>query len=825
MERFIQDLRYGLRTLTKSSGFTTVAVLTLALGIGANTAIFSVIDGVLLNRLPYPDANRLVIVWEQNPGRGWFHNVVSAANFRDWRSQNRVFTGISAIAERSYDVGGTGEPLEVSGGQVSANLFSVLGVQPALGRAFEPEEDQPGSPRVTVLGNDLWQQRYGGDRTIVGRQIAINHESFTVIGVMPPGFYFPPFGDRARLWIAGLDLSRQERTWHEYVSVARLKPHSTLAQAQAEMDTIASGLAQAHPEQAGWGVRLITLHDQMVGNTRPALLVLLGAVGMVLLIACANLEALQLSRVSGRQSEIAIRSALGASRGRVVGQLITENLLLAVAGGGLGLVLAGWGVRFLVALAPQDTPGLDSVRVNLGVLAFTFILSLATGVAFGLVPALAASRVDLNRSLKESGRGASEGARTRRRLGLLVAWELALAVVLLSGAGLMIRTFAALNRVDLGFDPHHVLTMRIALMGPRYEKRETQVQFFRDLLRNVESLPGVESAAALDGGGFPPDGGNGDGFLIVGRPKPPESEFPDAVYRVITPDYFRTMSIALIKGRGFTEADNGDSPRVVIINERLARDYWPSGDPLGSQLEFPGVKALAQEATKATSTKSGDKEPEPSFTIVGVVKSAKNRGLEVPPDDELYIPYGQYPTYELPRALLVRAAGDPTALVASIRHQVEMLDQDQPISDVSTMDQAVAQAQAGHRFPMLLLGLFAALALVLAGVGIYGVMSYSVNQRLREFGIRMALGAAHRDLLGAVLKRGVGLAAIGLGSGLAGAIFLTHLMSRLLFGVRPTDPFTLILVSLTLAGVALLACLIPARRAANVDPVVALRHE
>jgi putative ABC transport system permease protein len=816
MENFVQDLRYGLRTLTRSPGFTIVAVLSLALGIGANTAIFSVIDGVLLNRLPYPDANRLVIVWEQNPGRGWFHNIVSAANFRDWRSQNRAFSGMSAIDERSYDVSGTGEPLEVEGEQVTANLFSVLGVEPALGRSFQPEEDQPGSARVVVLSNDLWKQRYGGDRSIVGREITLNHERFTVIGVMPPGFYFPPFRDRARLWVAGLDLSQPVRDWHEYVSVARLKPGVRLAQAQAEMDTIARGLEKAHPEQKGWGVQLITLHEEMVGDTRPALLVLLGAVGMVLLIACANLANLQLARVLTREREIAVRSTLGAARGRIVRQLVTENVLLAIAGGGLGLLLVAWGVKFLAALAPQNTPGLERVGLNAGVLGFTLILSIATGLAFGLVPALGASRVDLNRSLKEGSRGTTGGARHHRLRRVLVSAEFALALMLLAGAGLMIRTFIALNRVDLGFDPHHVLTMGVTLLGPRYEKRERQAEFFRDLLRSVESLPGVQSAAVIDGGGLPPDGGNGDGFLIVGRPKPPMSQWPDAVNRVISPDYFRTMGIPLVKGRYFTDADAEDAPRVVIINEKLARDYWPGRNPLGSQLMFPG-------ADKIFSFAAADKASR--FTIVGVVKGEKNRGLEAQPDEELYIPYTQKPTYYMPRTLLVRSTGDPAALVASIRHQVELLDPEQPISDIATMDHVMTQAEAGHRFPMVLLGLFAALALVLAGVGIYGVISYSVTQRLHEIGIRMALGAAHRDVLASLLRQGVALAAAGIGTGLAGALLLTQLMSRLLFGVRPTDPLTLAVVSLALGGVGVLASLIPARRAAKVDPMIALRYE
>jgi putative ABC transport system permease protein len=541
---------------------------------------------------------------------------------------------------------------------------------------------------------------------------------------------------------------------------------------------------------------------------------------MVLLIACANLANLQLARVLTREREIAVRTALGAGRGRVVRQLVTENVLLALVGGGLGLLLATWGVRLLVALAPQDTPGLDQVRVNAGVLGFTLLLSIVTGLAFGLVPALGASKVDLSRSLKESGRGATATATNHRLRSLLVGAEFALALVLLAGAGLLIRTFIALNEVDLGIDPHHVLTMRIALLGPRYKDRSRHVQFFRDLLRNVESLPGVESAAALDGGGLPPEGGNGDGFLIAGRPKPPRNEFPDAVNRVISPDYFRSLRIALVEGRYFTDADNQHGPRVAIINERLARDYWPGGDPLGSQLSFPGIEALEEAAPPG-----GVRKTPVTFTIVGVVKGERNRGIEVQPDEAIYVPYDQEPTYYLPRTLLVRASGEPSALASSIRHQVQMLDEDQPISDVNTMEQVVAQAEAGHRFPMVLLGLFAALALVLAAVGIYGVMSYSVYQRMHEIGIRMALGAARRDVLITMLKRGAILAAIGIGIGLTGALLLTHLMAGLLFGVRPTDPLTFGVVSLALAGVGLLASLVPARRAAKVDPMVALRYE
>jgi len=824
MNTILQDLKYGLRMLMKNPGFTAVALLTLALGIGANTAIFSVIDAVLLNRLPYPNSSRLVMVWEQNRGRGWFRNVISAANFVDWRKQNQVFTAMAATHEGSYDVGGTGEPLEVRGEQVSADFFSVLRVQPVLGRAFTPEEGQIGGPHVVVLSYALWKQRYGGDPALVGHEITINHNRFTVIGVTPPAFYFPPKGGRSALWISGLDLTRPGRTWHEYQSIARLKPRVTILQAQAEMDTIARGLEKAHPEQKGWGVELVSLHEQAVGDTRPALLVLLAAVGMVLLIACANLANLQLARVAEREKEIAVRTALGAGRGQVVRQLLTESVLLGLGGGGLGLLLASWGVNLLVALAPPDTPGLDQTSVNAAVLAFTLALAATTGIAFGLAPALGASKVDLNHSLKESSRSSTGGARQHRLRGLLVSAEFALALVLLVGAGLLNRTFVALSRADLGFDPRNVLTLRIALLGPRNEDRARRTQFFRNLLHNISSLPGVVSAAVLDGGGVPPDGGNGDSFLIAGRPTPPPNEFPDAVHRVISPDYFRTMGIPLLRGRYFTEADNENAPHVAIISERLARDHWPGRNPLGSQLEFPGIEQVAP-----------GKQPT-WFLIVGVVKGEKNRGLEVEPDEEVYLPYSQKPSFYDPRTLVVKTSGEPTLIASAIRHEVSMLDPEQPISEVQTMDQVVAQARAGHRFPMVLLGLFAALALALASVGIYGVMSYSVAERTHEIGIRMALGAKQRHVLRAVLRRGLSLAALGVSIGLGGALAASRVMASLISGPRPedphlvygvgvADPLTFAVVTLVLTGVGLLASAIPARRATKVDPMVALRYE
>ena len=825
LESLKQDVRYGARMLKKNPGFTAVAVCTLALGIGANTALFSVVDAVLLNPLPYRDATRLTVLWEKNPPRNWFRNVVSAANFVDWKKQNRAFSDMTAISEGAFDLsGGAGEPVEIPGEQVSANFFSVLGVRPTLGRAFTPDDDQPDASRVVMLSYGLWKERYGADPTMIGRQLTINRRQFAVIGVLPPEFYFPPWLDsthRAQLWLTGLDLRSPERTWHAYESVGRLKPGITQAQADADLNAIARRLEVQYPEQKGWRVQLIDLHDQVVGDTRPALLVLLAAVGMVLLIACANLGNLQLARVAAREKEIAVRAALGGGRIRVIRQLLTESVLLSLAGGALGVALAVWGVRLFVALGPRSTPGLAQAAVNFPVLCFTTILAVLTGIAFGLIPALNASKVDLNRPFKETSRAVTQGLSSRRMRALLISSEFALALVLLAGAGLLIRSFNALSRVDLGFDPHHVLTMRIALLGRTYDEHQTlQVEFFKNLLRRVESLPGVISAAVMDGTGLPPGGGSGMDFLIEGRPTPPPSEFPDAYYHTVSPDYFRTMRTSLRQGRYFTPSDNETAPRVAIINQKLARDFWPGRSPIGGRLQFPGVsQAAVKGGVELTTT-------DPIwFSIVGVVKSVKNTNIDGDPTEEIYVPYNQHPVWFPPRQLIVRTAGDPGSVVSPIRRQVQALDPQQPVSDVMPMDEIVAQAEAGHRFPMLLLGLFAGLALALAGIGIYGVMSYSVTQRGHEIGIRMALGARVRDVVQATVAEAMRMAVIGVALGFAGALALTRIISGLLFGVSARDPLTLIAVSVLLLAIAFSAVLIPAQRASRIDPAVALRHE
>ncbi len=806
MGTLLQDLKYGLRMLIKNPGFTAVAVLTLALGIGANTAIFSVVNAVFLRHLPYKDPHQLVMVWEQNPSKGWYRNIVSAANFVDWRKQNRVFTDMAAISESGFNLTGTNEPEEILGERVTVNLFSLLGVQAAVGRTFLPEEDQPDGPRVVVLSNGLWKRRYGGDRSILGRHIEINNASFRVIGIMPSTFYFSPFGPKAELWLAGLNLRSPHRTDHAYLALARLKPGVSLAQAQSDLDSIARSIERQYPENTGMGVGLVDLREQVVGQTRSVLALLFAAVGLVLLIACANVANLMLSRATAREKEIAIRTALGAGRGRLIRQFLAESGLLAITGGVLGLLLAGWGIDALIALAPPDTPGLEYVRLDARVLGFTLLISLATGILFGFAPALSASKSHVNETLKEGGRSSTGGPSRNRLRSFLVASEFALALVLLTAAGLMIRSLVFLRQVDLGFTPKGLLTMRIALLGSKYKDQAQQSLFFQKLLPQIQSLPGVQSVALSRG--IPIYGWAGMDFVTDDHPYPSPAEQPDANYLVISPDYFRTVRIPLLKGRVFTEQDTHESAGVAIVNEALARKYWPGQDPIGKRFKM----GRAESKT-------------PWLTVVGVVGNVRTEGQWAEFRPELYVPYTQYPWVLSPRHVLVRAAVNPTGLTAAIQREVGILDKDQPISQIRTMEEVVALPLAQQRFSMVLLGIFAGLALTLAAVGIFGVISYAVAQRTHEIGIRMALGAQRNDVLRLVVGQGLVLVLIGVTVGLAAGFGLTRLMSTLLFGVRPTDPATFAVVSIALTGVALLASYVPARRASKVDPMVALRYE
>jgi predicted permease len=808
MSSMLQDIRYGLRMLARNPGFTAVAVITLTLGIGANTAIFSVVYAVLLRPFPYKDPNRLVIVWEQNPSRDWTTNIVSAANFLDWRRQNTVFTDLAAVDPTSFNLAGDGGPIEIGGEQVTANLFSLLGVQPIQGRGFQPEDDRPGSPPVAIVSYGLWQRRYGGDPGLIGRSITLDGRSYSVAGIMPPNFsdvYTTFFKTNAQVWISGLDLSDPGREDHRFLALARLKPGVALSQAQSEMDTIASRIEMQYPESKGWGVQVISVRDQVVGYVSPAIKVLMGTVVFVLLIACANLANLLLSRSAAREREVAIRAALGANRARVVRQLLTESLLLAAFGGVLGLLLAAWGINSLLALAPADTPGIDSVGLNIQVLGFTLLVTVATGLLFGLVPALGMSKPDLNASLKESSRGSTEGSRSYRLRGLLVAAEFSLAFVLVIGAGLMVKTMVQLGHFSLGFNPDHVLTMRVPLRGPRYNSYRKQAEFFQQLLAQVQALPGIRSASVASG--LPVQNWAGMGFVTADNPHPAPGETPDANFLVIAPRYFQALGVPFVKGRAFTDGDTETSQRVVIVNEELARRNWPGQDPIGKRLR-------------------SQRDNMPWLTVVGVAANVRTNGPDESFRPELYVPYTQYSSWLLgPRFLVVRTTVAPLAVASSIRSEVLNLDKSQPVSDIRTLARIAGESAAQRRFLVVLLGIFAALALILAGVGIYGVLAYSVARRTHEIGIRMALGAARGDVMRLVLAQGLRFALFGVVAGFAGALLLSRILASLLFGVSPTDQVTFALVTTLLALVAFLACYIPARRATKVDPMVALRYE
>jgi putative ABC transport system permease protein len=820
IETLIQDLRYGGRTLMKSPGFAFVAVLTLALGIGANTAIFSVVNGVLLRELPYYKPERLVMVWADRPilqaQIGLDDFPVAVADFVDWRNQNQVFEQMAALQAQRMSLTGDGEPESVVGLRASASLFPLLGPRFAMGRAFLPEEDQAGADRVVVISHGLWRQRYNADPKLIGQKIALNNETYTVIGVTTPDFQFPrrgeipfgvaPFGDALKvdlyLPIAFTPVNMNDRRNNYLAVIARLKPSVSIQQASAEMNAIARRLTEQYPQtNTDKGVRLALLQQQAVGKARTALLIMLGAVGFVLLIACANVANLLLARAAGRQKEMAIRASLGASRWRVARQLLTENLLLAISGGAAGLLLARWGVKLLLAIAPDNLPRAYDIRLDTRVAGFTLLVSLLTGIVFGLLPALQASKIDLSATLKEGGRNAA-GLLRRRLRGFLVVSEVALAFVLLIGAGLLIRSFARLTEVDPGLDPRSVLTMDILLPFAKY-KEGRSLAFFQQTLERVRALPGVEAAAWVYP--VPMSGAAGSGgFDIEGRPSPTEQTFT-AGFRTIGPDFFKTLRVPLIKGRLIAESDSANAPLVVVVNESLARNYFANEDPLGKRITFNGDTRTRE--------------------IVGVVGDIKHSALDEKVKPEMYTPMAQARFSPIFMSLAVRASGDPMQIVAAVRGQVWAVDKDQPISNIQTMERLMAKSVAPRRFNLLLLGVFALVGLALAGVGLYGVISYTVTQRTREIGVRMAMGAQRGDVLRLVIRDGMKLAFIGALLGLGGALALTRLMKTLLFDVSATDPLTFIVIAAVLIIVALLACWIPARRAASMDPLVSLRVE
>jgi predicted permease len=816
LETLLQDIRFGARMFAKNPGFTCVAVLTLALGIGANAAIFSVVDAVLLRALTYRDSDRLVTLLHDGT------NPVSAANFIDWRDQSRSFEAMGAAEYWSPNLTDVDSPEHIPGLKVTQNLFPVLGAEPQLGRVFTVEEDQKGAEHEVILSYRLWRRRFAGDGNVIGKAVKLDGELYTIVGVMPREFRFAPFwATHTELWVPIAFGERvNSRSGNSLRVFARLKSGVTLAQARAEIATLTARLEQEFPG-TNRDVAVTPLMGQVVGKIQAPLLVLLGAVGFVLLIACANVAHMLLARAAARQKEIAVRAALGAPRARVVRQFLTENLLLTAMGACAGLLLATWGTHALVALSPADIPRVETVTIDARVVMFLLAVSVLTGVVFGLAPAMQASAVNLSDVLKEGGRGASESAGRNRLRSFLVASESALALMLLIGAGLMIRSFLALQSVDPGFNPHSVLSMVVSVAGSNEADPNRRAIFYEQLLERVRALPGVEAVWGInhlplagDMWGWP--------FVIEGRPKPRPGEAPSAVYRMVTPGYFQTMRLPLIQGRDISAVDNATAPGVVIINQEAARTYWPGGDPLGQHISFD----------------SGDSGSPTWLTIIGVAKNAKQEDWAAPPFPEVYLAafqnrdflgqagaHGEAMLHIGYITLVARTTRDPGALFASVKNTVWSLDRNLPISQVLTMDAVVADANAQPRFEMLLLGIFAVVALVMAAVGIYGLMSYSVSRRTHEIAIRISLGASRSEVFRLVVRQGMALALVGSAAGIAGALLLSRLMVKVLYGVRPIDPITFAGVTLLLAIVALAANYIPARRAMQVDPIAALRHE
>lgn len=820
----LQDARYGARMLRKSPGLTSVAVLSLALGIGAISTIFSFTNGIMLRPLPYNDPERLVLLDETALKRGISSMGVSFPNFLDWRQQSQSFEDIACYDTGGFAIAGGGpgggaEPEQLKGAFVSQGLFEILGVAPILGRTFSADEDQPDHDQVVILSYGLWQRRFGADPNILGKTILLNNRSRTVIGVLPKGFQFP---EVAEAWgPLALNVKLYTRTDHGLQAIARLKKAVTLEQAQAEMTGVAANIESHNPvTNEGLGVSVIDLRANLVGDYKNALLVLLGVVGFVLLIACVNVANLLLARATIRQKEIAIRAALGANRKRIFRQLLTESLLLGLISGALGLMLALWGMDLLLAAIPIDIPFWMKFDLDGRVLGFTAASSLLTGFVFGTAPALEASNPDLNETLKEGGRSGARMGRHQLR-SLLVIAEIALSLVLLVGAGLMMRSFISLQNVKAGINPEGVLTMRISLPGAKYRAPEKRIAFFSQLLERVRALPGVQSAGTNSH--LPLAGNNwGRSLTVEGYPVLSVGEAPMVNHCVISPGYFRAMGIPILKGRDFDERDSnapkvaelamhgefmpGSSSGVTIIDERLAREYWPDQDPIGKRIRF-----------------GPPEDNEPWHTIVGVVGEVKHERLDASTRKTVYLPFAQVPIGG--SSLVIRTDGRPEGLIASVRAQVRELDPDLPVTRIMQMNEVVARSVWQPRLYAALFAVFAAVALILATVGIYGVMSYAVMQRTREIGLRMALGAQRQDVLRLVVGHGVVITAIGIGAGVAAAIGLTRLMSSLLFGVTATDPITFAAVSVLLTGVALGACFVPALRAAKVDPMVALRHE
>jgi putative ABC transport system permease protein len=805
MQTLWQDLRYGARMLVKNAGFTLIAVVTLGLGIGANTAIFSVVNSVLLRPLPYPKSERLMTIWEDHRARnGPVDEWTSPTGFGDWRDQAKSFDQVVAFQNWQPTLTGQGEPERLAGAQVSHNTFAMLGVTPALGRAFRPEEDRRGVESVVIISNRLWRQRFGGDPSLIGQRISLNGEGRVVIGVMPAGFKFPIIAD-ADIWrpIQPALNPGCQRGCITIRVMARLKPEAAESQARAELNAIAARIEQQFPDtNSKVGVTLVPLQEFLVGPVKTRMLALLVAVGFVLLIACANVANLLLARSATREKEIAIRASLGAGRLRVARQLLSESLLLAVIGGAVGLLLAYWLVDLLVGFSPRGTPRLDEIGVDGRALGYALAVTILTGLLFGMAPVWRLFKTDLNQTLRDGGKGSQVALSGRRALSALVVAETALALALLVGAGLLVKSFIRLQRVDPGFNPRNALTAIVTLPQAVYPERNQIAPFYSQLLDRVRALPGAQSVAAVSS--LPLAGFDSDtSFVIEGRPEPQPDQRPVAWFSSVSHDYLRTMGMRLVLGREFNERDNENSPRVVIISEATARRYFPNEDPIGKRI--------------------GNGRPDGWMEIVGVTADVKHFGLKQDARASMFFPYRQQPSRRM--VIVTRTAADPLSLSSALRGAVAEMDKNLAVSDIRAMEEITAESIGEERFTLLLLGIFSALALLLAVAGIYGVMSYAVTQRTSEIGVRVALGAQTRDVLKLVIVQGMTLALAGVGIGLAAALALTRFIRGLLFGVSATDPITFAGVAALLALVALVACYVPARRASKVDPMVALRCE
>ncbi len=815
MNGLIQDFRYAVRQLRKSPGFTAVAVVTLALGIGANTAIFSVVNGALLRPLAFREPDRLVHVWHTPPAKsfpGMTKFAVSAANYLDWQSQNQVFENMAIYTYSGFTLTGGEKPEQIDAGAVSSSFFETLGVQPMLGRVFLPQEDQPGRSNVVVLSHRFWQEHFGSNAEIVGQNISVDGQNFLVAGVMPPSFRYP---DIAQVWtpMAWTDKQRAVRGEHHYAVVARLKSGISLKQAQAAMNTISSRLEQLYPgDNKGWGAVVVPLHDDLVSDVRPALLVLLGAVAFVLLIACVNVANLALAKTLSRRKEIAVRTALGASSARVLRQILTETVLLALAGGAIGLTYAHFGVRLIMAFLADKLPRSVDVRLDLPVLGFTALISVLTGIVAGVLPALRLTRADVSQALKQGlGRTDSDSGGHRTRSVLVVA-EVALSLVLLIGAGLMIRSFQQLHGVNPGFESHGVLTMTAAVSRAKFPLPAQQISFFEQVLQRVRTLPGVKSAGVIDD--IPLNGhGSHQPIAIEGRPVVALTDQPEVDVRLISPGYMSAMHIPIVHGRDFADTDVAGRPAAILISASMAQHYWPGEDPIGKRLTLTFFPDVVRE-------------------VVGVVGDVKLDGLDqARPATILYMPLDQASApatggwNSFPMTLVVRSSTNPTGIVSAVANAVHEVDREIPVRDIFTMDDLVTNSMSQQRFNMLLLGSFAGLALLLAAIGIYSVLSYSVKRRVQEIGIRLALGARIEDVLRIVIVEGMKPTLLGVVIGAVGALAMGHVLSSLIYGVKPTDPVTFLVVAVLLGAIALMASIIPAYRAAKVDPMVALRYE